>query len=777
MPGLIRRLITPQRSQQKTRQQPQQNQNQNQNRNGGDLSDSCEDLSSCCAKKSTQRRTNTTKSRLPVPKKSSAIPTPVTIQRVPEIHRVANPVPVPALPTPRLRAPSVSSSRFEGRNAALEALTGSDATNRGPAYVLCPVEHGQSHLHSYHHSHSSQSSRHLRPPRSRNGNYGSVNNSSSHHERVSPEASVLSLSDHGADVYEAEPTSWQPEQPVYDGQSLGSSSDSVDRLFRETDEAFKALGSALRETQRASQLSNLPPPPSPPGIPTQHKHSKSMPLPAGFQKHSRWRGEESSSISSHRSSPDRRISVVKKPQRKKQSFVGQSFSKAATLAPRWTLSENMADILTGQRFRRIEADEMLTPDRIEALRRKREAAQQLDDERAEERARERHSIDSIRSDASDNSETDVEPFHLDELASRIRARQAAENTAVPVDPTLVTPELTPDLDSFPLDILKNKPVVEDSESIRSVQDKSDVWPDTWPQLPVKNPARAGTETIDLPPSIPEVLGDVAAKLQPKSLSDEPAADPPKPAIEETDEYYYLKSTPYTLTKPSFRHGPITLAKAEVEKGIKKMDDTLDWTAFQMAILGGAGDLFQDMSVDEDTKQVEEITSWFDTFGFETYGVLVPGDVPEPEPEPEAEPAHVHAQATPSLRSSSHSTFSSTPSTIDTDIDLPIPVGAEFPSGFWNAPAPGQDLDKAKFFNSTGLKRWVGEGRPKRPTSYSEDEESLPPSPMMPLVVHMSVGEADIPDTVPMGYNLHHDLGDFLKWEAENVYASRFSKSP
>jgi hypothetical protein len=247
------------------------------------------------------------------------------------------------------------------------------------------------------------------------------------------------------------------------------------------------------------------------------------------------------------------------------------------------------------------------------------------------------------------------------------------------------------------------------------------------------------------------------------------------SIEETDEYYYLKSTPYTLTKPSFRHGPITLAKAEVGKGVKTMDDTLDWTAFQMAILGGAGDFFQDMSIDEDTKQADDIASWFDTFGFETYGVLIPGDMPEPEPE--AEPTHVHAHATPSLRSSSHSTFSSTPSTIDTDIDLPIPVGAEFPSGFWNAPAPGQALDKAKFFNSTGLKRWVGEGHPKRPTSNSEEEESLPPSPMMPLVVHMSAGETDIPDTVPMGYNLHHDLGDFLKWEAENVYASAFSKSP
>ncbi|RBR13880.1 hypothetical protein FVER53590_00338 [Fusarium verticillioides] len=446
----------------------------------------------------------------------------------------------------------------------------------------------------------------------------------------------------------------------------------------------------------------------------------------------------------------------------------------AIRTPRWTLSENVTDILTGQRFRRIEADEMLTPDRIEALRKKREAAQQLDEERAT--TRERYSIDSVRSAASDNSETDIEPFHLDELASRIRARQAVENPAVSVVVTPPAADPTPDLDLVSRDVSKRASgEEEDDESVGSSKDKSDASPETSPQLPAKNPARLGAEASQKLPSIPEVMGAATAKDE---ASIEPLASPPATEasnmrMEENDEFFYLKSTPYTLTSPSFRHGPITLAKAEVGKGAKIMDDTLDWTAFQMAILGGAGDFLQDMSSEEDTKQVEEITSWFDTFGFETYGVLIPGDVPEPEPEPVAVSVSEH---TPSMRSSAHSTLSSTPSTIDTEVDLPIPVGAEFPSGFWNAPAPGQTLNKAKFYNSTGLKRWVGEGRPKRPSSHSS-EDSLPPSPMMPLVVHMGAGEADIPDTVPMGYNLDHDLSDFLKWEAENVYASGFSVSP
>ncbi|KAF5027695.1 hypothetical protein F66182_179 [Fusarium sp. NRRL 66182] len=746
MPGLIRRLIAPQRSQPNIRHD-----DRDRDRNDH-LTDSCEDLSSCCTRKSTSAKTRNTSSRLPVPKKKSIGAAPVTIQRVHEVHRVANPV--PPLPPQRIRAPSVSSSRYEARNAALEALTGNasnnTSTNRraATAPVLCPTEHGPTHPHSSHHSHSTLSSRYLYPPPSRTGSISPAIDTP--FERNSPEA-LTSLSDHGADDYQVGPADWQSTHG--DAQSPGSSSDSVDRLFRETDEAFKALGSALRNTQRASQTSVLPPsPPSPPGIPKLHQHSKSMPLPTGLHKHSRWRGHGSPSNTSQRSSIEKRASVAKKPPKKKQHLAGRPFSKPAIRAPRWTLSENVTDILTGQRFRRIQADEMLTPDRIEALRKKREAAQRLD----EERTRHRYSIDSVHSVASDNSETDMEPFHLDELASRIRARQAMESSAVAAQAALPALDQIPDLDLTHRDVSKPSSVVDDDESVKSAKDKSDASADSSPQLPPKNPARFAGEPHQALPSIPEVMVTSPNNKQQESVADGPAPENIGIKFEENDEFFYLKSTPYTLTKPSFRHGPITLSKAEVGKGVKTMDDTLDWTAFQMAILGGAGDLFPDMSNEEDTKQVEEITSWFDTFGFETYGVLIPEDEPPPT-------------RVPSMRSSSRSTLSvsSTPSTIDTDVDLPIPVGAEFPSGFWNAPA---NLDKAKFFNSTGLKRWVGEGGPKRPTSHSS-EGSLPPSPMMPLVVH---GEAD---TVPMGYNLGHDLGDFLRWEAENAYAFGYSMSP
>jgi hypothetical protein len=44
-------------------------------------------------------------------------------------------------------------------------------------------------------------------------------------------------------------------------------------------------------------------------------------------------------------------------------------------------------------------------------------------------------------------------------------------------------------------------------------------------------------------------------------------------------------------------------------------------------------------------------------------------------------------------------------------------------------------------------------------------ESLPPSPMLDLVIPSPSKDRDV---IPMGFNLGHDLGDFLKWEAQNV---------
>ena len=44
-------------------------------------------------------------------------------------------------------------------------------------------------------------------------------------------------------------------------------------------------------------------------------------------------------------------------------------------------------------------------------------------------------------------------------------------------------------------------------------------------------------------------------------------------------------------------------------------------------------------------------------------------------------------------------------------------------------------------------------------------ESLPPSPMLDLVISSLSKDKEV---IPMGFNLGHDLGDFLRWEAQHV---------
>ncbi|KAM0364082.1 hypothetical protein ACHAO7_010072 [Fusarium culmorum] len=261
--------------------------------------------------------------------------------------------------------------------------------------------------------------------------------------------------------------------------------------------------------------------------------------------------------------------------------------------------------------------------------------------------------------------------------------------------------------------------------------------------------------MNILPQIPREI-DGPSEVHTGPASNPRAVDTVGAKRKEDHRYVYFKSTPYTFTQPSFRHGPIALSQDALREKTKMRDDDSDWVAFQMAILGGAGDLVEDEQDEEDIKQLEDITSWLGAFGFETYGALVGEDASEQVVDP-----------VPQMRSSAPIPSTSTGSIVESSTDLSLPIGVEFCSGFWNTPKPNQEFNKAKFYKCKGLKRWVGEHRPKRPSFY-RSTESPPPSPMMQLVVSMDNGEATVEDLVPMSYNLSHDLGDFLSWQAEQL---------
>jgi hypothetical protein len=91
----------------------------------------------------------------------------------------------------------------------------------------------------------------------------------------------------------------------------------------------------------------------------------------------------------------------------------------------------------------------------------------------------------------------------------------------------------------------------------------------------------------------------------------PAEGEPKPG------YITLSSTPFSLTSPPFRHGPIRVDRRR--KNFSPEEEGLDWTAFQMAILGVMDDDRDTEKDEEDWRlgeaELGEITSWFSGFGF------------------------------------------------------------------------------------------------------------------------------------------------------------------
>lgn len=374
---------------------------------------------------------------------------------------------------------------------------------------------------------------------------------------------------------------------------------------------------------------------------------------------------------------------------------------------------------------------------------------------------------------------------------------------------------------------------------------------------------SSSSRIPILPTIPEVriaapqTGQIRIKSQsqgritPQQTEEEPRAPVERsanPLFHEDDDHMWLVSPAYTENMPTIQHGPIRLAKADLvnhgainsieSKLMTSPDETMDWIAFQMAILGGAGDLYSNpddfLTRDAQEDLVDDLCEWFEGFGFPTNALgslITREESPKPTsislapqtPESKASPRTPesmrtkhsdpkHGQPQRSISNASESVLS--PEEVVKVIEMeqsqsmPIPVTTEHPSGFWNT----RPFDASRFLTGSecGIKRWTLEGHPKRyqgpgidvakantlPRSNTngnglqrfsqkplhsaksvhkrgirESIDSLPQSPMLDLVMTTAVDGSK--DFVPMGYNLGHDLGDFLKWESEHVYASGF----
>ncbi|KAL1841575.1 hypothetical protein VTJ49DRAFT_6885 [Mycothermus thermophilus] len=413
--------------------------------------------------------------------------------------------------------------------------------------------------------------------------------------------------------------------------------------------------------------------------------------------------------------------------------------------------------------------------------------------------------------------------------------------------------------------------------------------------PLKSPMHRRNPSRQLPPlpTIPEII--TTAPDEPAGSADNSRKNTTSSgnvkaenaklnlfSFPESDEYIYLASNPYTLTMPTFRHGPIRLAKEDlpINKLAATVDDTLDWTAFQMAILGGAGDFFSESTdysrpSEAELDELEELTNWFASLGFKGPGALVgPGSSPNGDLLPRTPvqscwtPAFPRTPGlTPPSPTSTTPGSSNSGSSLSTNtrarssgfrrIDppstgfYPTATTGSAPEGFarhrrsvssiafgqplvpvkqppqyqFNPPCqqyqqaqpqqpqqqvptitttttpspsavdttsttttttttrtrnmnhanlsinavaasslPATSTTTTATSNNPNPPKTTTASRPRSPSTSSV--QSLPQSPMMDLVVSHDVEGNEY--MVPMGFNLSHDLGDFLTWSAEYV---------
>ncbi|KAI1800496.1 hypothetical protein F4811DRAFT_564735 [Daldinia bambusicola] len=605
-------------------------------------------------------------------------------------------------------------------------------------------------------------------------------------------------------------------QPLRRSDSFSSISDNIQQLIQEADDAFRAVGNALAEVQVTNNstkaLPSLPTPESSPVLkpsplasqsrvespqPQRAASPKSIASPKAADSPKR----VTTPIYSPRRNPSLNSGVKRKKSKKAKKAKSMKPNRkpagaksTAKSGPIWNFSDNMTDLFSGKLFQKIEVDEMLTPDQLEEYRLRRmsvmkseksakptpsttpsthstqslQSTESTQSTQSTGSTQSTLSVKSIETFDTESTDTPIEPFHLEDLSSRIGSAGVSLELDTPTeDKPMPAPFNSVAWRDVSADRRNEHDSVELPTSTSASVSQVDIGEEpaynkkaTFQTPPMRQAARfaARSQKISLP-SIPEtaVISTPKTELFPShdlSYSRDMVAD---------SNYVFLQSSPCSMTSPIFRHGPIRLAKCDLMADVKiGADDGLDWTAFQMAISGGAGDWFSesdDTIRRREAEEADEIVDWFRTWNFSGAGELLdhpveadsPMSMTSGEDDSEASYNETEKEATSYNQHYNWQTPEQkmVPEIHQSDYDM-----------------SGLELDTSRMGMDDNIF-----GPPKEYNSR-ESYASLPQSPMLDLRVIRSPDGDDV-DVVPMGYNLGHDLGDFLKWEAEHAYAGDF----
>ncbi|KAH7027521.1 uncharacterized protein B0I36DRAFT_327269 [Microdochium trichocladiopsis] len=571
-----------------------------------------------------------------------------------------------------------------------------------------------------------------------------------------------------------------------DESPTSTASSNFEQLVRDTENAFDAVNSALVEMRaiRASHASSpsLPPTP-PPKDPARSVPPKSAARTAR-QPSLPPRRKSTKSVKSQKS--QKSLKSRTSPPRRKATTASRASSKKA--GRRWGIPGNMSDLFSMRMFQKIEADEVVTPIQIEAfkIRKMSLALAEQEVQEREKAAGSRSSLESMlpdQSESSNGSSTGPRTPPLVDSPSSIYSSDEPTRTAL----SLATVNSTAkDLDGRLSDDEPGFTFLDDStpsecgSPVFTSQEELPSLPSPPPPLPpAKNPLRSALARKKLSPLLPSLPEDSEASAM---ISEPPSSS----SSRGSGDFVYLPSTPCTLTAPRFRHGHIRVSRPPMpQDGIMGFDDGLDWTAFQMAIQGGAGDWYsenEETTRRREADEAKDVVAWWTTWNFESAGALVSADQKNPD-----------ATVQPSDGSGSGSGRSSMDSSENADSFTCLSDGSDehdededddeedvdelsddlaayslSPSNPYNAHRKWRNADDTDDSASATRRLEIDTSKQVLMLDATAAAEGL-------QVVHNS--SSDNVDFVPMGCNLTSDLGDFLRWEAEYAFAGNFYSGP
>jgi hypothetical protein len=586
--------------------------------------------------------------------------------------------------------------------------------------------------------------------------------------------------------------------------------DDIQQLIRETDEAFR-LRHSIPGTRPPSP--RMPRGPTIAGGPVLAKPSP--PVRRASQRSNRLstrstKGQTTPSLKIPRiATPAAFASVSKTKKKQGKKAPGQRPRAAsATPAPRWTLTESAKDLFSIRIFNKIEADEVLPESVLNEIRMSRATQAKLAKET------EQGNINTDENQKQPGAPFTCESSSPKGLYEGDDARKSVETMTRSRSPAPVQGAQRP----------HDEPSIDD-EHQESPVDVAPVYLDegcTFPLVLVADDQQTAPAKIKPPtkpmhrrhphkhmplPTIPETIASGAENAFLSPISRRKGTNPTSRL--NTNDYIYLQSTPFTLTAPSFRHGPIRIAKPDRTIGqlAAAVDDTLDWTAFQMAIIGGAGDFFTEATdysrpSDSELDERDEMAAWFAEFGFESPGALVPAaealrlDQLEAEAAynaPTSKPVEAPIPVAPSvvITEAENTALPARGSSLAWRVEAPPPpfpttyymisttgIGAgQEGVGNWLRHSPPPQYESRGNYIPSLPRNALGTSHPNAHPQISapmkgnrvstESETSLPQSPMLDLVVNVDAQGNEY--MVSMGYNLHHDLPDYLSWSAEHMF--------